>query len=111
TKYTLIGPIAALTVGVWFLLKRGERAVRMILWLGALVLTGSFWYFRNLFVVGNPLPSLALKLGPISLPSPHIATPTSTVAEFLFDKSAWSNFFLPGLRVSFGPGWWALIGL
>jgi hypothetical protein len=111
TKYTLIGPIAALTVGVWFLLKRGERAVRMILWLGALVLTGSFWYFRNLFVVGNPLPSLALKLGPISLPSPHIATPTSTVAQFVFDKAAWSGFFLPGLRVSLGPAWWALVGL
>jgi hypothetical protein len=111
TKFTLIGPIAALTVGVWFLLKRGERALRMILWLGALILVGSFWYFRNLFAVGNPLPSLALKLGPISLPSPPIATPTSTVAEFLFDKSAWSGFFLPGLRVSFGPGWWALVGL
>jgi hypothetical protein len=111
TKYTLIGPIAALTVGVWFLLKRGERALHMILWLGALVLAGSFWYFRNLFAVGNPLPSLALKLGPISLPSPHIPTPTSTVAQFLFDKSAWSGYFLPGLRVSLGPGWWALVGL
>ena len=111
TKYTLIGPIAALTVGVWFLLARGERVLRMSLWLGALVITGSYWYFRNLFAVGNPLPSLALKLGPISLPSPHIATPTSTVAQFLFQKSAWSDYFLPGLRVSLGPGWWALVGL
>ena len=72
---------------------------------------GSFWYFRNLFAVGNPLPSLALKLGPISLPSPHIGTPTSTVAEFIFHKYAWTRFFLPGLRVSLGPGWWALVGL
>lgn len=111
TKFTLIGPIAALTVGVWFLRQRGERARRMLLWVGALVLTGSFWYFRNLFAVGNPLPSLALKLGPISLPSPPVATPTSTVAQFLFDKRAWSGFFFPGLRLSFGPGWWALLGL
>ena len=111
TKYTMIGPVAALTVGVWFLLQRGERARRMLLWLGALVLTGSFWYFRNLFAVGNPLPSLALKLGPISLPSPPVATPTSTVAQFLFSKRAWSGAFLPGLRDSFGPGWWALLGL
>ena len=111
TKFTLIGPVAALTVGVWFLLKRGERVRRMLIWLGALVFVGSFWYFRNLFAVGNPLPSLALKLGPISLPSPKIGTPTSTVAQFLFDKSAWSNYFLPGFRVSMGPGWWALVVL
>ena len=111
TKYTLIGPVAALTVGTWFLLKRGERARRVLIWLGALVVVGSFWYFRNLFAVGNPLPSLALKFGPISLPSPKIPTPTSTVAQFLFRKEAWSGYFLPGLRVSLGPGWWALIGL
>ena len=111
TKFTLIGPVAGLTVGVWFLLQRGDRFRRMTIWLGGLILVGSFWYFRNLFAVGNPLPSLHLKLGPISLPSPPTATPTSTVAQFLFDRSAWSGYFLPGLRVSIGPGWWALIGL
>ncbi len=115
TKFTLIGPIAALTVGVWFLLKRGERALRMTLWLGALILVGSFWYFRNLFAVGNPLPSLALKLGPISLPSPHIATPTSTVAQFLFDKIRVVRFLLAGasrlVRPRLvGPHWAVLCG-
>ena len=38
-------------------------------------------------------------------------TPNSTVAHFLLHGGAWRQYFLPGLRLSFGPAWWALLGL
>ena len=66
---------------------------------------------RNLFAIRNPLPPFHLKIGPFSLPSPRLTTPSSTVAEFLLKGNAWHTYFLPGLRISFGPAWWALLGL
>ena len=111
TKWTFIGPVLALTVGFWFLMPRGKRARSMILWLVTLVVVGGFWYGRNLFAIGNPLPPFHLKLGPLSLPSPKLTLPSSTVAQFLFDGNAWHRFFLPGLRISFGPAWWAILAL
>jgi hypothetical protein len=111
TKFTLIAPAAALTVAAWFVAPRGKRAQRFGLWLVALFLTGGFWYGRNLFAVGNPLPPLNVKLGPLSLPSPHETIPSSTVAHFLFSGAAWHQYFIPGFRASFGPGWWGLLGM
>jgi hypothetical protein len=111
TKWTFIGPVLALTVGFWFLIPRGKRARSMALWLVTLVVVGGFWYGRNLFAIGNPLPPFHLKIGPFSLPSPRLTSPSSDVAQFLFKGSAWHSYFLPGLRISFGPAWWALLGL
>ena len=82
-----------------------------MIWLVVLILTGGFWYGRNLIAVGNPIPPFHLKLGPLSLPSPQLTTPSSTVAHFLFNATDWRVYFLPGLRLSFGPAWWALLGL
>ena len=111
TKWTFIGPVAALTVGVWFVVAREKRTRSWVIWLVVLILTGGFWYGRNLIAVGNPIPPFHLKLGPLSLPSPQLTTPSSTVAHFLFNATDWRVFFLPGLRLSFGPAWWALLGL
>jgi hypothetical protein len=111
TKWTLIGPVAALTVGFWFFAPRGKRIRSTGLWLIVLVVVGGFWYGRNFVAVGNPIPPFHLKLGPLSLPSPQLTTPSSTVAHYIFNTSDWRQFFLPGLRLSFGPAWWALLGL
>ena len=111
TKFTLIAPVGALTIGVWVLARRGKRLTEGGLWLLLVALPGGFWYVRNLTAVGNPLPSLNIKLGPLALPGPVIGTPTPTVAHFLFNGSAWRHYFLPGLRLSFGPAWWALLAL
>ena len=111
TKWTFLGPAAALTVGVSFLVARGKRIRRMAVWLVVLLLTGGFWYGRNFIAVGNPVPPLHLKLGPLSLPSPQLTTLSGTVAHFLFNAADWHRYFLPGLRLSFGPAWWALLGL
>ena len=111
SKWTFIGPVAALTVGVWFLVPRKKRLQSWVLWLLVLILVGGFWYGRNLVAVGNPLPPFHLKLGPLSLPSPTPATPSATVAHFLFQQSTWRQYLLSGLRLSFGPAWWALLSL
>lgn len=111
TKWTFVGTVGALTVGVWFLVARERRIRSFAVWLVVLILTGGFWYARNLIAVGNPLPPFHLKLGPLSLPSPPQKTPSSTVAHFLFNTADWRKYFIPGLRLAFGPAWWALLGL
>jgi hypothetical protein len=111
TKFTLILPVVALTVGIWVLARRGRRLVETGTWVLLVLITGGFWYLRNLIAVGNPLPSLALHLGPLALPSPAIGTPSSTLAHYLAKGSAWHKYFLPGLRLSFGPAWWAILAL
>jgi hypothetical protein len=111
TKYTFLPAVGLLTVAVVVAAGPGRRVGDALRWLVALTVTGSFWYLRNLAVAGNPLPSLRLRLGPLHLPSPKVVTPTSDVARFLFDAAAWRQFLLPGLRLSFGPVWWALLGL
>lgn len=110
-KFTFVAPAVVLTVGAAFVASRGSRTRLMSLWLIVLIVTGGFWYARNFLLVGNPIPSLHLKLGPISLPSPPLSTPTSSIGHFLFDGSAWSRYFIPGLRGTFGPAWWAVLGL
>ncbi len=110
TKYTLLVPIAALTIGMFVIVKRDERVRAAASWLSCLIATGGFWYIRNAVVVGNPIPSLHVKLGPISLPYAVSTTQSSTFARFVADGASWRLYFLPGLRLSFGPGWWALLG-
>ncbi len=111
TKWTFIGPAAALTVGVWFVVVRGRKSRTLGVWLIVLLLTGAFWYGRNFIAVGNPVPPLHLKLGPLALPSPQLTIPSASIARFLFHSADWRVYFLPGLRLSFGPAWWALLGL
>ena len=111
TKLTFIVPIAALTLGVFLVARRGKRLLELAFWLAGVVLTGSFWYVRNWVAVGNPVPSVHLKAGPFSLPSTEITTSTTTVAHFILKSIDWRLYFLPGLRLAFGPAWWVLLGL
>jgi hypothetical protein len=111
TKFTFIAPVAALTIGVAVLARRGRRRSEVGLWVLLVLVTGGFWYLRNLVIVGNPIPSQKVSIGPLALPSPAAAIPRSTFGHFLFNVSDWRHFFLPGLRLSFGPAWWALLPL
>jgi hypothetical protein len=109
TKFTMIVPAAALGVGVASIAPRGSRAHHTLIWVVGLLLLGGYWYLRNAITAGNPLPSLAIHLGPLSLPAPHVTTPTYTVAQYLTDLHIWRLVFVPGLRQSLGLAWWALI--
>ena len=111
TKWTFIVPIGALTLGVFVVAGRGRRLWDTSFWLAGVALTGSFWYVRNWVAVGNPVPSVHAKVGPFSLPSPELTTPSTTVAHFITRWFDWREYFLPGLRLAFGPAWWALLGL
>ena len=110
-KFTMVAPALALTLGVVLLAPRGRRLAYAASF-GLITLAfGGYWYARNLFAVGNPLPAADLSLGPLTLPSPEIGTPTYTVAQYLFDGRVWDDYFLPGLDFAFGPAWWAMLAL
>ena len=104
TKLSLAAPVAALTVGVPFLLRPGERLRGTLGWVGALVATGGFWYVRNLILVGNPVPPLDLGL----LPSPDFPALERyglSVGHYLGRGSFWADVVPGGLSDAFGPGW------
>jgi hypothetical protein len=108
TKYTLVGPVLILTVGVIVVGAKGRRVRTACMWVGLEALTGSFWYIRNWVRVGNPLPSLG-HLGPLSFRSPPITSPNTTFGHYLFNTHIWRQYFIPGLRSSLGPAWPAIV--
>jgi hypothetical protein len=107
-KLSLLAPVAALTVAAIALSPRGRRRLGAAWWLVPLVLAGGYWYARNLFAVGNPLPWTSF--GGI-LPAP--AAPLQqhsgfSLIHYATDTHVWTHFFGPGLVAGLGP-WWPLV--
>jgi hypothetical protein len=109
TKFTFVAPVVLLTIGVWVATPRRIRVRTGLMWVGLVAITGGFFYGRNVVVLGNPLPS-AVHLGPLHLSAPPQPSST-TVATFLFNADDWKHWYLPGLRASVGPAWWAVLAL
>lgn len=108
-KLSLLVPVAALSLGVIAIAPAGRRRRFAGLWLGPLVLAGCFWYVRNLFAAGNPLPWSSFG-GLLSTPAPPLQQHTAfAVAHYLGDARVWSHVFGPGLRSGFGPWWPAVL--
>jgi hypothetical protein len=104
TKLTMVVPVLALAVGVIVIAVAGSRLVTAVIWIAWLAVSGGYWYARNLVTVGNPIPPLAIGVGPVSLPSTKVAGPkrSFTVAHYLGDLQIWRSWFIPGVREVFG---------
>ncbi len=107
TKLSFLAPVAALTVGVIAIAPGTTRLRTGAVWIAATLLSGGYWYARNLIAVGNPIPYVG-SLGPISLPAPmrdFQLRPDFSVFHYWHDTDVWSNWFFPGLHESFGTLW------
>jgi hypothetical protein len=111
TKLSLLAPVAALAVGVAVLAGRGRRLRQGGVFVAAILIGGGFWYLRNLFHSGNPVPWVG-ELGPISLPAPEVELelrPPYSVAHYATDFDVWREWFGPGLENGIGVLWPAVL--
>jgi hypothetical protein len=106
TKLNLLAPFALLTLGV-IAVSRGYRWRATGIWVASSLVTGGFWFVRNLVNAGNPLPWI--NAGPLPGPDQldiNIREPHN-VADYLFppDGTVITDKFSPGLHESFGDLW------
>lgn len=106
TKLNLLAPFAFLTLGV-IAVSAGYRLRATLIWVATALVTGGFWFARNLIHAGNPLPWI--KAGPLPGPDQadiNIREP-HTVAHYLLppDGGVLRHHLLPGLHSSFGDLW------
>ncbi len=109
TKVTMLVPVGVITVGLLIGGGRDGGGRRAAIWLGGLAATGGLWYLRNLLHAGNPLPWL--NAGPLPGPSQEALypRPAHSIAEYVADRHAWTDFFLPGFADTLGPLWFVVL--
>jgi hypothetical protein len=106
TKLNLLAPFGLLTLGV-IAISAGYRWRATGIWVASSLITGGFWFARNLVNAGNPLPWL--DKGPLPGPDQldiNIRHPAN-VAHYLLppDGSVIRHHLVPGLHDSFGDLW------
>ncbi len=106
TKLNLLAPFALLTLGV-IVVSAGYRWRATWIWVVSSLVTGGFWFARNLVNAGNPLPWI--DKGPLPGPDQldiNIRHPAN-VAHYLLppDGSVIRHHLIPGLHDSFGDLW------
>lgn len=108
TKVTMLAPVGVITLAI-LVSERPELRRRAAIWLGGLLAGGGFWYLRNLAHAGNPLPWI--NFGPLPGPEQEALypRPAHSIAEYLADRHAWTEFFLPGLGEALGPLWFLVL--
>jgi hypothetical protein len=105
-KLNLLAPFGLLTLGV-IAVTAGYRVRATTVWVLSSLVTGGFWFARNLVNAGNPLPWI--DKGPLPGPDQldiNIREPHN-VAHYLFppDGDVLRHAFKPGLHESFGDLW------
>jgi hypothetical protein len=106
TKLNLLAPFAFLTLGV-IAISAGYRWRAAWIWVASSLVTGGFWFARNLVNAGNPLPWI--DNGPLPGPDQldiNIRHPAN-VAHYLLppDGDVIRHDLIPGLHDSFGDLW------
>ena len=112
-KVTLVGPVLALGVCLAVLTPARSRVATTLRWSGAALATGGYWYLRNLFRVGSPIPGVRIGIGALHLPrppTPSIDGYTSSLLRDIGNGHLWRVALVPGVRASFGSAW-PVIGL
>ena len=112
-KLNYLAPAAALLIGLVLVSAPGARH-RTAAAVGLPMLAGcAFWYLRNLVHAGSPLPWVN-SVGPLELPGPDQelgGRRQESVLGYLFDGSAWDDWFLPGFDDALGWAWPLVLGL
>jgi hypothetical protein len=105
TKLNLLAPFALLTLGVIAVAGRGNYVRTTLVWVASSLVTGGFWFARNLVEAGNPIPWF--QKGPLPGPDQlHIdIREPHTVSDYLTNTDVIKHSFVPGLHHSFGPLW------
>jgi hypothetical protein len=113
TKVTALAPALLVTCAVIYATVPGSRLRATWVWLLPAFIGGGWWYLRNLFKSGNPMPQIT-SIGPIDLPGPdrlQFGRPDFSVAHYLTDTGVWKHYFAPGLDQGFGVIWPVLFAL
>lgn len=106
-KLTMLAPVGAIAVAVILFNARELRTrVNTTLVLGAAMLvTGGYWFIRNVVHASNPTPQIGY--GPLNLPVPDQMPldprPRFSVADYLFEPTIYRNWFFPQLENALGP--------
>jgi hypothetical protein len=108
-KVTMLVPVGVITLGLLLAGGRDGIGGRAAIWLSGLGATGGFWYLRNLIHAGNPLPWL--NAGPLPGPDQEALypRPAHSIAEYVADRHAWTDFFFPGFAETLGPLWFVVL--
>lgn len=99
------------TAGVGLLAARGQRALSLAWWGVPLVLTGVWWYLRNLVEAGSPLPAPSLPWWdrPESV---YLDGPLGTaLAKYTTDLGVWQETLFPALARQLTSAWPVILAL
>lgn len=114
TKLTMLVPVAALGVCLCVVAGRRRRTAAVARMVAGTMITGSYWYVRNLAVVGNPVPSLHLGVGRLHLPRPAVPSIdnfASTVLQHVTDVDLWRHVLIPGAADGLGVFWFVIVAV